>query len=528
MAMQGIISKGLRGSPVRGLLILILTLGGAYEAAGFILAGDMIGLAYVGLGFIVCAFVISMLNSWRRGLYIFLVWLLFEDLSRKFLGNNMAIYFAKDFLVGVVYLSFFLAWRRGQILGFKPPFLVPLLFLVWFGFVQVFNPASPHIIYGALGMKLFFYYMPLMLVGYALVNSESALRTFFKINLIAILVIAALGITQSIVGPSFLTPSNLQDDIRDVSVLYRMAPISGTSVFRPTSVFITTGRYSDLLDVAWLIALGFLGYTLLRYRKGRALAFLSVPVIAAAMLLSASRGVFLWGVIDIIVVSAAFLWGAPWKQRDVVRVLRTFVRAAVGVALAVVMLLTIFPEALLGRLAVYSETLSPNSSASELTHRARDYPLQNFLGAFNYERWPYGYGIGTTALGTQYVARIFGVKPPAGGVESGFGVLIVEMGIGGLLLWLVMAIAVIVSAWKIVRKLRGSPWFPVGFVIFWYAFLMLFPLMAGGIQAYEDFVLNAYLWLLLGILFRLPHIKLSTELEAVQLASVAPSRRWIS
>src|SRR5882672_4754335 len=459
MAMQGIISKGLRGSPVRGLLILILTLGGAYEAAGFILAGDMIGLAYVGLGFIVCAFVISMLNSWRRGLYIFLVWLLFEDLSRKFLGNNMAIYFAKDFLVGVVYLSFFLAWRRGQILGFKPPFLVPLLFLVWFGFVQVFNPASPHIIYGALGMKLFFYYMPLMLVGYALVNSESALRTFFKINLIAILVIAALGITQSIVGPSFLTPSNLQDDIRDVSVLYRMAPISGTSVFRPTSVFITTGRYSDLLDVAWLIALGFLGYTLLRYRKGRALAFLSVPVIAVAMLL------------------------------------------------------TIFPEALLGRLAVYSETLSPNSSASELTHRARDYPLQNFLGAFNYERWPYGYGIGTTALGTQYVARIFGVKPPAGGVESGFGVLIVEMGIGGLLLWLVMAIAVIVSAWKIVRKLRGSPWFPVGFVIFWYAFLMLFPLMAGGIQAYEDFVLNAYLWLLLGILFRLPHIKLSTELE---------------
>lgn len=38
---------------------------------------------------------------------------------------------------------------------------------------------------------------------------------------------------------------------------------------------------------------------------------------------------------------------------------------------------------------------------------------------------------------------------------------------------------------------------------------------------------NAYLWLLLGILFRLPHIKVSAELEAAQLAGAKPRRRWI-
>jgi len=68
----------------------------------------------------------------------------------------------------------------------------------------------------------------------------------------------------------------------------------------------------------------------------------------------------------------------------------------------------------------------------------------------------------------QYVARIIGVKPlgsPAV-VESGFGCLIVEMGIGGLLLWLVMATAIVMSSWKILRQLRGSPWFPIGVVIF--------------------------------------------------------------
>jgi hypothetical protein len=61
----------------------------------------------------------------------------------------------------------------------------------------------------------------------------------------------------------------------------------------------------------------------------------------------------------------------------------------------------------------------------------------------------------------------------------------------------------------VVRKLKESPWFPLGFMIFWYAFLLLFPLTFNGIAPYQDFVLNAFLWLLLGILFRLPTMTLT-------------------
>ena len=158
-SLNNIFPADLRSTPIVGLLFLLLALVGGYEAANFILAGDMAGLMYLALAFLVGAFVVAMLNNWRRALYIFLFWLLFEDLARKYLGNNMAIYFAKDFLVAVVYLSFFLAWRRKQLKGFRPPFLVPLMLMVWFGFLQVFNPASPHFVYGILGMKLFFYYL---------------------------------------------------------------------------------------------------------------------------------------------------------------------------------------------------------------------------------------------------------------------------------------------------------------------------------------------------------------------------------
>ncbi|MGC2466041.1 MAG: hypothetical protein WA517_12660, partial [Candidatus Acidiferrum sp.] len=152
--------------------------------------------------------------------------------------------------------------------------------------------------------------------------------------------------------------------------------------------------------------------------------------------------------------------------------------------------------------------------------------VENFLGAFNYERWPYGYGIGTSALGAQYVSRIFNVKPVGAGVESGFGTLVVEMGIGGLILWIIMSVAILFSAWKVVKKLRGSPWFPLGFVIFWYAFFLLGPFTFGGMDAYEDFLLNAYFWLLLGMLFRLPTLALSPQF-AIDAPATPPARRWM-
>jgi hypothetical protein len=176
--------------------------------------------------------------------------------------------------------------------------------------------------------------------------------------------------------------------------------------------------------------------------------------------------------------------------------------------------------------AFYTETLSPSSSASQLQERSWDYPVRNFLGAFSYERWPYGYGIGTSSLGVQYVAKFFHVKPTGAVVESGFGTLVVEMGIGGLILWLVMSFAILFSAWHVVKRLRGSPWFPIAFMIFWYAGLLLLPITFAGMQPYEDFVLNAYLWLLLGILFRLPTLALSAEFAALQ--QNAPMQRdWM-
>jgi hypothetical protein len=518
----------IRRSPIAALAFFLLAAITAYKTSMYLVNGDLTGLVYVGITYVIGGVIVAILHDWRNGVYLFLSWLLFEDLGRKFLGNNMALYFAKDGLLLIVYLAFFIAYRRKdpRVQTFRPPFLGILLAFLWFGAMQIFNPASTHIFYGLLGVKLYFYYVPLMFIGYSLITSETELRKFFNVNLGLMLVIVALGIAQAIIGPGFLNPEVIPEDIRLLSQTYRDAPISGVRVYRPTSIFVSLGRFQDLVIIAWLLVLGFSAYLLLRHRRGRLFAFIALGVTAGACVMGASRGVFMWSLGSAFVSGAAFVWGAPWRQGGAVRIFRILQRSVLSVALAAVLLLFTYPEAFLNRLTVFSETLDPRSPVNELVHRTRDYPMRNFLAAFSYERWPYGYGIGTLSLGGQYVAKFFHTSPPVGSVESGFGAIVVEMGIVGLLLWISLGLAITASAWKVVKTLKGSPWFPLGFMIFWYAFLLLIPLTYEGLSAYQEFILNAYLWLLLGILFRLPKLALDAQFGAHATATVQPRRPW--
>jgi hypothetical protein len=423
----------------------------------------------------------------------------------------MTIYFAKDLLTLILYVSFFRARLAKKTGTFQIPFKVPLLAFIWFGLIQVFNPASTSIFYGVLGMKVYFLYVPLVLIGYAFIQSEEDLRHFFNFVAVLWLAVAGLGVAQSIIGPTFLNPATLQEDIRELSTTYRAAPTSGLFAYRPTSVFVSAGRFQDLLTVSWVISLGFGCYLLLRVKKGRLLVFTTVGALAAASLMSASRGAFMWNSGSVLIIVAGFLWGAPWRQAQALRTVRALQRATLFAGLAIFALLTIFPEELGSRLAIYWETLSPTSPVSELAHRTSTYPLQELAKAFDNPRWPYGYGIGTCTFGGQYVVRIMHAQPIGIGVESGFGNLLLELGIVGFILWITLGFSVVISSWKVVRELKGTPWFPLSFAISLYASLLFFPMMYTGASVYQDFLLNSYFWLLLGILHRLRFFSKATE-----------------
>ena len=481
-----------------GVVVIALV---AYECAELIIEDNSLDLYYFGLVVVGIVGFFAILKNWRIGLYCFVAWVAVEDLIRKYLGNNMLIYFGKDFIVLALYFSFFFARKSINTKLYRPPFLAILLVFFWYCVLQVLNPASTSIFYGLMGLKLCFLYAPLLLVGHALVDSEKELRRFFFFNSILILVVAGFGIAQSILGHTFLNPEVVQEDIRGPSMLYRTSPITGLTAYRPTSFFVSAGRFQNFLTVSWILALGFGGFLLMRKQSGRLIAFTTVGILAAASLLTASRGVFVWTIASAIVFAPAVIWGAlSGKQR--LRVLWAIMRAAVFVAIALTILVSIFPEEVASRMAIYTETLSPGSSASELGFRSWNYPLQNFAAAFDYPRWAYGYGTGTASLGVQYVARIMHARPMNVGVENGYGQLVVELGIVGLLLWIALAYAITRSAWRAAKNLKGTVWFPMGFAIFWFIFLLVFPMTFYGLVAYQDFILNSYLWLTLGILFR--------------------------
>jgi hypothetical protein len=469
--------------------------------------------AAIGFALLVIAFVI--LHNWRAGFYFFLVWLLFEDLIRKYLGNNMAIFFAKDCLAGLTYISLLIAIRRKQVRGFRPPFLLFLSLFFWLAVLQVFNPYSPSVFYGFLGLKVDFFYIPLMFLAYALIRDERDLRRFLLVFMLLAIVISGLGIAQGILGPQFLNPPTLQHDIRELGSLQKVTPLTNQVFFLPCSVFVSTGRFALYLTLAIIVGLGSAGYFVLSSLAGRKIVYIGIGALAIATMLSGSRGGLLFSSMSAVALFAAFLWGAPWRWgrgRLVKAIRRSLIFA--GFALAAFML--IFPAAAASRLGFYSETLLPSSSAYQLGTRSWTYPMAELAKAFSGPHWAVGNGTGTDTLGAQYVSEILKKPMPDVAVEEGFGQLIAEMGILAPFLWILWTAVTVGACWKIARSLKETRFFPMAVAIVWYAFVLLFAMSYLALDAYQNYVNNAFLWLLIGILFRLPALAAQAPALAAQ------------
>jgi hypothetical protein len=491
---------------VKAVVIGLVVLAIIWELSAWIVAGSDKNLIMFGLSLVVVALVVHILNDWRSGVLVFLVWLLFEDLARKYLGNSLTVYFAKDFLVGMAYLSFYFAKRRREVDFFIPPFLVPLALFAALGFVQVFNGFSPNILYGMLGMKLYFYYAPLMFLGYAMLKRPADLDRLLKVSLIVGIVISALGIAQSVLGVSFLTPEDTEAEIYEMSHLVRFSPVSHKEIFAPSSVFVSAGRFSFYLILLWILAMGAQGYFLLARKPGAKYGFLGIGVVTVAVMITGTRTPFVFVIGSAFVMTAAFLWGAPWRWGQGHRMVKALRRGFLIGGLGLILMVEVFPTVIGGNWSFFTESLSINGQGSELMSRMWDYPVQNLMSAIQEGNLLTGHGTGMSSLGMQYVSRFLNQPAPNYGVESGFGCLIVEMGFLGPILWLLWVSVLLWRGWIVVRKLRQTVYFPLGFSIWWYAVVDLVLLMYFGIQFYQNFVNNAYLWLLTGVLYNLPKL----------------------
>lgn len=509
----------MRNQSLIGICVFVFGLLLAWEVGGRVAGGDMQSIVFIALGFIGCAVVVTTLRNWRTGFYLFFLWMMFEDLVRKYMGNNLALFFGKDILLAVVYAALYVEIRRGREKTFRPRFLFAFGLFFWLGILQIFNPNSPHILYGLLGFKVFFFYFPLMFVGYALIRTDADLIKLLTVNAVLAGLVATLGTFQAILGSSFLNPAKLDPSLEGLGNLYKSAPVSGGIFSLPDSVFVSSGRYAEYLIWTFILVMGTVAYLLLHQSGHRKLIFAVVGVLGVATLLSGSRSAVVAVSASSLALSAAFLWGAPWRWRQAHRLVRAIRRSFIVAALSLAALLLLFPEEAGSRIAFYAETLNPSSSAYEGANRSWDYPVNNFLDAFKDPNWLLGNGIGTATLGGQYVARVLGTPPLRIAVEEGYGQLIIEMGILAPVLWILWTATLLYYAWKVAQSLRNTRLFPIAIAIVWYAFVLLCVFTYAGLAPYQNYISNVFLWLLVGVLFRLP------ELLSGGASVVVPIRR---
>jgi hypothetical protein len=96
-----------RNQALIGACVFVFGVWLAYEAGERILAGDLQTLLFATMGLAGCAVALRMMRNWRAGFYLFFCWLMVEDLPRKYMGNNLALFFGKDILLAVVYVALF-------------------------------------------------------------------------------------------------------------------------------------------------------------------------------------------------------------------------------------------------------------------------------------------------------------------------------------------------------------------------------------------------------------------------------------
>jgi hypothetical protein len=496
-----------------------------WTVSEWIISGNLLYLVLSVVGCVGVLMTMIILRDWRNGLFMFLCWLVLEDMIRKYLGNNLIIFFAKDVIIGITFLSMFIARRKKQLLVFKPPFMIWLAIFLWLGVAQVFNPHSPSVVFGLLGMKTYFYYVPVMYAGYALLRTEADLYKVLILNMWIAIVVAGLGVLQSFGFGAFLNPEGMAPELYELTHLSREAPQSHLVAARATSVFASDGRFGLFLSMFFILAFGTAGYLLLRTKRGRFVVFLAVGFVALATVMSSSRGTNVFMVIDAVVLGLALFWGAPWRQRQAFRLGKAIrwmaIFATVGITLAIVF----FPDAIGARWAFYSETLNPTSSTSELSYRAWEYPEKNLESIFGQPNWLEGNGIGVASLGRQYVTKLTGVPSPVLGAENGYATLIIEFGILGPILWTAWTLSLFFSAWKVVKKLKQTALFPIGFAIFWFAIILLGPFTFYGLNGYQNYVTCAYLWLMVGMLFRFPGLVAEEQAKQAEDRYLAEQQR---
>lgn len=444
-------------------------------------------VALLGGGLFLLAAASTFLRSWHVALGAFLVWLVVEDLVRKLSGNDIRIYFVKDAIYLLLLISLFgkpearSVWRAAM-----GSARLPLYALMGWAVVMAIPVAFADWQLPVVGLRLDFLYFPLVVAGFMLTHDGRILSWALVLFSLLGAAASAVGILQSIIGPGFLSPGLPTPGLINL-VLIR----AGGTVYRPTGTFVDPGRFDSMAVIA--VAVG-LAAVLVNRGRLRAIAGAGLLVSLAAVWVSGGRSGLLHG---IALVGVALVPLVLHQRRSTLATVAMLASGAIAGAAA---LGYFFPTLLSNRLAFYLATLNPLSGANEWAFRWDLFTtnIQRGIGLGGL----IGLGTGTESLGKQYLYG--GVNYSVTGlyaIEGGYAAVAAEFGLVGLALWLLWTISWTQRQLRLVWAQHDGPFRSAGLVLVAWIVIFLLIEFVTGFQAFQNYLANAYFWLLSGVVF---------------------------
>jgi hypothetical protein len=448
---------------------------------------------------------LAILANWRHGVLMLLAYLPVGGAVSLWLWPNTFPLLFKDILfVGPVYATLFLFATR-ELRGVPVPraVTVAMAALGLIVLLQLFNPKLDNILVGAVGAKVWLFYLPLVFVGAAAIRDRGDLVRILRVFVAAAVVPCAVGMAQWALSNSigYRAAIELFYGAAAAAATQQFGRFDfGTDLFRIPATFTFAAGYSGF-TLSMLVPT----YALIRVdpspawrRFGRVM--LAVAIVSA--LLSGARANFIF-----VPLLMALMLALDARLKGVVA----------GLLLLPPFLLAVLEVSGLRLDAIVSGT------GALVSHYKSDLIIPAVIDAMR--TWPMGQGSGMNTGAARHVMSSIAAQRFSP-VESYYARAIIELGIPGFLVLVSLFLAMMLRGVSCLAATGDRAHRSCAAAFLAYTLVIVFHSLKGW-QIDADPV-NVYFWLFAGILFKLPRLEASPATSRVGTSELDQRRTAFS
>lgn len=343
---------------------------------------------------------------WRWTFYLVFFLLVFEGVPRNLL-NQVSLLLVKDVVLGLVYIGYFREYRFRTILNPKLRLLsFIILAILFYSLAEMLNPSLISPLVGLLGIKTLLFYIPLLYVGYEIIDESHKIIRFMAYMMILCNISCFFGIYQYIGGYEVIKA------FQPVAVLSSAGALG--QYYKMPGSFAGVGNFAGFLQIMFGLAFG------LFYCRTKPLlkifSIITMVNIGLVLVLMGQRSG--WVFMLLCLFLGTFALSDNRKTR--------FVRVAVALFVFLSFLFVISSTD-----NIVGDRFSQFSSGDGFQKYLYDAPtgnIENQLGRLTTQGTIFGYGIGMAAPGSRYL------NTNSEFIEAFTAVLIYELGFPGFIL----------------------------------------------------------------------------------------------